>query len=159
MILPRQNTDHLLAALAHLAETIPLTVLDCGRQFDSSVVARAAHGRREIIDRIHVQRAFICSEAVRLIEQTPGGNAPVVILDFLSTFHDENVKINLRKFLLEKSLQHFQRLSRGTGLAVMVHPAPASPDSLYFFQRLQACASQVSMYTLPASGSRQLSFL
>ena len=157
MILPRQNTHHLLVAMAHLAENVPLTVLDCGGRFDSSVVARAAHGRKEIIDRIKVQRAFICSEAVRLVEQTSAENAPVVILDFLSTFYDENVRINMRKFLLERSLQHFQKLSRGAGLAVMVHPPPASPDSLYFFRRLQACASQVSRYELSAPDSRQLS--
>jgi hypothetical protein len=159
MILPRPNTDNLLAAMAHLAEHIPVTVLDCGRQFDSSVIARAAHGRKEIIDRIKIQRAFICTEAVKLIEQLPTRNTPVVILDFLSTFYDENVKIAMRKFLLERSLQHFQRLSRGAGLVVMVHPPPASSDPLYLFHRLQSCASQVSRYETPASDSRQLSFL
>ena len=109
------------------------------------------------MDRIKVQRAFICSEAEKLVRQIEAGNMPVVILDFLSTFHDENVKINLRKFLLERSLQHFQRLSRNAGLAVMVHPPPASPDSLYLFQRLQASASQVSVYETSSSDSQQLS--
>ena len=155
--LPRPDTHNLLAAIAFLAGSFSLTVLDCGRQYDSSMVARAAHGRKEVIDRIKVQRAFICSEAVKLIKQTPAGNTPVIVLDFLSTFHDKNVRINLRKFLLEQSLEHFQRLSLGAGLAVMVHPPPASPDSLYLFRRLQSSASRVSTHETPSPGSQQLS--
>lgn len=136
----------LLAALAYLAQQADLLVLDCGRQFDSSIVARAARGRQEIIDRIKVQRAFTCYEAVKLIEQLPGENNPIVILDLLSTFHDENVKIQSRKFLLEKSIRHFQRLSRGAGLAVSVYPPPDAPDPTWLFERLQSAAPHVSSY-------------
>lgn len=158
LILPNQYHHRLLVAVAHLAGYGPLTVLDCGRQFDSSVVARAAHGRPGIIDRIKVQRAFICYEAVKLLERTPTGNTPILILDFLSTFYDENVKMHIRKFLLESSLKHFQRLSHGAGLAVTVHAPPASGDVDYLFQRLRSSASQVSVYETAVTDSQQLSF-
>jgi hypothetical protein len=120
-------------------------------------VARAACGRGEIIDRVKIQRAFTCFEAVSLIEQLPIRKTPIVILDFLSTFHDENVKIQSRKFLLENSIRHFQRLSHGAGLAVSVYLPPASSDSIYLFERLQAATPQVSNYELPATTSAQLS--
>ena len=101
----------LLVDIARLAYSDELVVLDCGRKYDPSIVARAARGRKEIIDRVKVQRAFTCHEASKLIERTPTQNKPIVILDFLTTFQDENIKINTRKYLLENSLRHIRRLS------------------------------------------------
>jgi len=137
---------HLLTAIAYLARRADLIVLDCGRQFDSSIVARAAKGRGEVVDRIKVQRAFTCYEAAKLIERLPGGKTPIVILDFLSTFHDENVKMQSRKYLLETSLGHFQRLSRGTGLAVSVYVPSGAANSIYLFERLRNAAPRISSY-------------
>jgi hypothetical protein len=153
------SPKQLLIAIAFLAHTAELTVLDCGRRFDSSIVARAARGRREIIDRVKIQRAFTCFEAAKLIEHLPSGEKPILILDILSTFYDENVKARSRKFLLESSIRHFQRLSRGAGLAVSVYPPPNSPDSIYLFQRLQSTAPSVSDYTIPEKESMQLELL
>jgi len=155
LILPRQSRNALLVAMAHIASRSPLIVLDCGRQFDSSIVARAAGGRREIIDRISVQRAFICYEAVKLLERLPVGKTPILVLDFLSTFYDENVKIHTRKFLLENSLQHFQRLSRGAGLAVTIR-AQSSHDDPCLFRRLQSSAPRVSIYETSAPDVQQM---
>jgi hypothetical protein len=150
------SRGQLLTAIALLAHTAELNVLDCGRRFDSTIVARAARGRKEIVDCIKVQRAFTCFEAVKLIERLPQGKAPVVILDFLSTFHDENVRIQDRSFLLETSIRHFQQLGRGAGLAVSVELPPASPDSIHLFNRLQAAAPLLSRYEPLAAASAQL---
>lgn len=155
IISPSQR--RLLIAIAYLAHHTDLIVLDCGRKFDSSIVARAAHGRQEIIDHIKIQRAFTCYEAVKLLERTPTGKIPIVILDFLSTFYDENVKINSRIFLLENSIRHFQRLSYGAGLAVSIYSPPVSPDALYLFERLQAAAPHTSIYELVENKKPQLS--
>jgi hypothetical protein len=155
LIMPSQYRNRLLVAMAHLAVNNSLIVLDCGRQFDSSIVARAARGRPEIIDQIKVQRAFICYEAVKLLESMSTRKTPILILDFLSTFYDENVKMRTRKFLLESSIKHFQRLSQGAGLAVTIHP-PSSHNDFCFFQRLRSAASSVSVYETPAPDSQQL---
>jgi len=136
----------LLIAIAYLAGDTSLVVLDCGRRFDSSIVARAARGRQKIIDNIRVQRAFTCYEAVKLLEQNLPVNTPIIILDFLSTFCDENVRLNLRKFLLERSLHHFQRLSRQAGLSVSVDASGMPVDSIPLFERLCAAAPSVSNY-------------
>ena len=146
----------LLVAIAYLAHNTELIVLDCGRKFDSSIVARAARGRQEIIDRIRIQRAFTCFEAVKLIEGLSSKKSPIIILDFLSTFHDENVKIQSRKYLLETSIRHFQRLSHGVGLAISVSLPPDTPDSIYLFERLQNNAPQVSNYESLENINQQL---
>ena len=146
----------LLIAIAYLARNIPLMVLDCGRQFDSSIVARAARGQQEIIDNIKIQRAFTCYEVVKLLEQKQVGNTPVILLDFLSTFYDENVKISELKFLLENSIRHFQRLSYGAGLAVSIYPPPNPPDAIYLFERLQSVTPYISAYGTLENKTSQL---
>lgn len=148
--------QRLLIAVAQLARVIPLTVFDCGRRFDSSVVARAAHGRKEIVDNIRIQRAFTCFEAVKLLEQERVDKTAIVVLDFLATFYDENVKLSSRNYLLEKSLQHFRRLSQGAGLAVSVYPPAAPGDSVALYERLRSAAPSVSEYTVPESATMQL---
>ncbi len=144
-----------LVAIARLAHIMPLTVFDCGRRFDSSIVTRAAQGRKEIVDNITVQRAFTCFEAVKLLEQKQVGKTPVIILDFLATFYDENVKLSARNFLLQKSIQHFQRLSRLAGLAVSMYPPAASGDSVTLCERLRSAAPSVSDYAAPESINMQ----
>ncbi len=157
LILSRHKHTQLLVAIAHLAQCSPLIVLDCGRQYDPSIVARAAHGRAEVIDRIKIQRAFTCYEAVKLLEQIPAGRVPIVVLDFLSTFYDENVKPGSRKFLLESSLRHFQRLSRGAGLVVSTSTPPDTEDAVYLFERLKSAASTVLTFEPPSGFAAQLS--
>jgi len=154
-ILPRPSKSVNIAA-ADYAEYAPLIILDCGRQFDASIVARAARGRKEITDRIDVQRAFICSEVAKLVEETHAGKRPVVILDLLSTFYDENVRMYTRKFFLESILSHLRRLSRGAGLAVIVPSPPDSFDSQYLFGRLLASAPRVVPYKNPTTSTQQL---
>jgi hypothetical protein len=156
LILPHSHWNRLLIAAAYLAQRGPLTVLDCGRRFDASIVARAARGQAEVIDRIQIQRAFICYEAVKLLERTPAGRTPTLVLDFLSTFYDENVRMDARTFLLESSLRHFQRLSHTAGLVVSTNSPPASPEALYLFERLQSAASQTLIYESPVAASSQL---
>jgi hypothetical protein len=156
IILPPRQRRLLLLAAARLAERGPLRVLDCGRQFDASVVARAARGHSGTIDRIHIQRAFICYEVARLLQQTPADQTPVLVLDMLSTFYDENVRLHTRRFLLESTLLQLKRLSRGAGLAVSVHAPPPSSDAVPLFKRLKACAARVLTYEMSVSASQQM---
>lgn len=146
----------LLTGIAHLAHNAELKVLDCGRKYDSSIVARAAKGRKEIIDRVKVQRAFTCHEASNLIRQTPTQKTPIVILDLLSTFQDENVKIHTRKYLLEHLLRHIHRLNQSAGLAVSVNQPPASSDAVSLFDRLQSATPYIENYP-PSAGEKSSS--
>jgi hypothetical protein len=159
-VLPVHYPKHLLISAAHFVRHSPLTVLDCGRQYDASIVARAAHGRKEVVDRIDVQRAFICSEVARLIRQTPAGKSPLLILDLLSTFCDENVALHKRRFLFASTVSHLKRLSRGAELAVSVQALPETQAAFPFFQRLCSIAPRLVRYQTAGSKqtSRQLSY-
>jgi hypothetical protein len=156
LILPtRLVRTRLLMACARLAERVRLHVLDCGRQFDVSVVARAAGGRREILERITVQRAFICSDTARLLQQTAADGAPILVLDLLSTFCDENVSLPQRRYLFEGCLLEIERLSRGAGAAVVVQPPPQGSDATPFLQSLMTRAVRVLTLEAPTAAARQ----
>jgi hypothetical protein len=145
-VLPRRGVEPLLAACARLAERGPLAVLDCGRQYNPAVVVQAARGRSGITDRIRSQRAFICYEVVKLLQRTPAGRTPILVLDLLSSFYDENVQLRMRQFLLEKAILHLDRLGTGPGLAVFVQPPPPAQEALNLFKRLEDAAPQVVTY-------------
>ena len=154
-IWPHRQYEQLLAACAHLAEGGPLLVLDCNRRYNPAVVARAARGRAEITDRIQSQRAFICYEVVKLLQRTPASKTPVLVLDMLASFYDENVQYRMRRFLLENSIRQLERLSSGAGLAVFVQPPAVEGDSMQLFEHLQSAASQVLTYQAQAPEAEQ----
>jgi hypothetical protein len=148
-IVPRPFRRQLLVAAAGVAQARPLVVLDCGRQFDATSVARAARGRAEVIDRIQVQRAFTCFEAAHLIQTHAASPEPVLVLDLLATFQDENVPFNARRYLLEETVKALQELNRGAGLAVSAHPPADNPESRWLLDCLRSAASQVLSYEAP----------
>jgi hypothetical protein len=157
-IFPRQHLTQLLTACAHLGERGPLIVLDCGRQYNPAIVVEAANGRTEITDRIHSQRAFICYEVVKLLQKTPTGKTPILVLDLLSSFYDENVQFRMRQFLLERAVMHLERLSKDAGLAVFVQPPPNDADAANLFKRLEFVAPQVVTYETVAAQPKQGKF-
>src|SRR5512137_642239 len=68
---PRSLNTALLTAIARLGEGGPVRVLDGGNRFNAYVVARAARGRPEVLNRITVSRAFTCYQVLSLLESTP----------------------------------------------------------------------------------------
>lgn len=145
-ILPREHVTQLVEACGYLARRGPLLVLDCGRQYDPSLVLRAAMGREEILNRIHSRRALNCFEASKLLQITQTGKAPIIVLDLLSSFYDENVQYRMRQFLLGNCVTHLQRLSKGAGLAVFVQPFPNDTLAEDLFNRLRNAAPHVVTY-------------
>ena len=141
---PRSLNATMLAVIARLGESGPLRVLDGGNRFNAYTVARAAHGRQDILDRITVARAFTCYQVLSLLEDTPAIQIPFVILDFLSTFYDESVQVGERKRLLRACTLHLERLAGASGGAVSVHP-PAVPSqaAVELLRLLQASAGEV----------------
>ena len=124
---PRSMNATLLTAIARLGERGALRVLDGGNRFNAYLVARAARGRPEVMNRITVSRAFTCYQVLSLLESTPAIQVPFVVLDMLSTFYDESVQVGERKRLLRSCITHLKRLERVAGGVVSVHP-PSVPS-------------------------------
>jgi hypothetical protein len=144
LVLARGMHKPLLSNLFRLAERGPLTVLDGGNRFNAYLVARGAHGRTELLERITVSRAFTCYQMLTLLETTHSLPIPILALDLLNTFYDESVRVNERRRLLESCIAHLDRLGRLAGGAVTVHPpAVPSPAAIEFVQMLQSHAADI----------------
>ncbi len=154
---PRSINTTMLTAIAHLGERGALRVLDGGNRFNAYIVARAARGRPEVLNRITVSRAFTCYQVLSLLESTPAIQVPFVVLDMLSTFYDESVKIGDRKRLLRSCIAQVERLQRIAGGVVSIHP-PAIPSvaALELLGLLQASASDAFFIQPVASAPEPL---
>ena len=119
---PRNLNTTMLNAIARLGERGAVRILDGGNRFNAYLVARAAHGRLEVLNRITISRAFTCYQVRSLLESTPATPVPFVVLDMLSTFYDESVQVGERKRLLQACTRHLERLAGAAGGAVSVHP-------------------------------------
>jgi hypothetical protein len=123
LIHPHPGTSRLLLDLAaSLALRGPLVVLDGGNCFNLYMVAQALRkgsaNVRQALGPIQVARAFTCYQMAALICQALENlaaleaAAPLMVLDFLNTFQDENVSLGERKRLLRSTLpalrQHCQ---------------------------------------------------
>ena len=139
---PRSMNSTMLTAIARLGEHGSLRILDGGNRFNAYVVARAAHGRQDVLNRITVSRAFIFYQVLSLLESTPATQSPFVVLDLLSTFYDESVKIGERKRLLQACIAHLERLKQKGGGVVSIHP-PSAPvaEAMELLELLQASAT------------------
>jgi hypothetical protein len=129
LVAPRSFTGKVLNAFtAHLALKGPVQVLDGGNQFDVHTIARLIRRQtaqlETVLQCVAVARAFTCYQMIALLQQQPVSAVPVLVLDLLSTFCDENVSANERLRLLDQGLEQLQRLSRPAPVVVSVSPLP-----------------------------------
>lgn len=122
---PRQIRRELMTVLTvQLALLGAVRVLDGGNCFDGLKLAREL--RRQTRDyhvclqRVSVARAFTCYQMARLLTLPPVEARPMLVLELLTTFGDENVPYHERKRLLQKSLPHLKRISQFAPVFVSV---------------------------------------
>ena len=127
--------------IARLALNGPLRVLDGGGRFNPYSLGRPLRRLTpqvaEAMKRIHIQRAFTCYQMAALLDELcvyddgavpfPVGGTPAVpllALDLLNTFHDEDVAAPERRRLLTDGLVRLNSLSKIVPVAVTasLHP-------------------------------------
>lgn len=116
----------MLELAARLALNGRLRVLDGGNRFNVYPVARTIrrytaelHGA---LARIHLARAFTCYQMTAMLAEADTNGLPTLVLDFLSTFYDENVSMAESRRLLDECLRHLKRLSRCAPVVVSAKP-------------------------------------
>ncbi len=135
LIAPRAAGNRLVnACAASLALSCPVRVLDGGNGFDALAIARLVrrqtHRVEASLGRIRVARAFTCYQVAALLAGLEAGAAPILALDLLATFGDENVLAAERLRLLRQCLAHLKRLAGQAPLLVSVSlPVSAAPAS------------------------------
>ena len=144
---PHAAQGHMLDLAARLAVGGPLRVFDCGNQFNVYPVARLVRSRTadltQALGRIHLARAFTCYQVLALLEEAPDGTTPTLVLDLLSTFYDEDLKLPESQRLLRLCLEQLDRLSQAA--PVIVSARPPKPivyaERIVLLEALRAAAS------------------
>lgn len=147
MVVDRPASLLLPALIARLALRTRLRVIDAGNCFAAFAIARelrrATPDLEAALKRIQVRRAFTCYQALAMLEDTPAETFPVVILDLLCTFYDENVRLVERQRLLMRCTQALQRIGRQAPVGVVVYQRPERPETPLLLKTLERAAGQV----------------
>jgi hypothetical protein len=169
----------LTAATTIAAGGLPVRLFDGGNSFDGYFVARLARqlalasarpmpftdrassrfGTPEghpggdpydILDRMHLSRAFTCFQLAELIENAPGGLEPLFVLDLLATFYDESVPLRDSERLLATTLTHLRRLAAvGPVIVGGREPQTLVKERWLLLDQLQAAADAAWMLRPP----------
>jgi len=108
--------------LAALAVHHRVIVVDGGNCFDGYALARALRQLtphvQTALKQVYLSRAFTCYQMIAMLADLPIDGTPVIILDILSTFLDENVKFAKRQHLLYNSLALLKCISETAPVAI-----------------------------------------
>jgi len=155
---PHAVTPGMQELAARLAMQGPLRVLDGGNRFNVYPVAvnlrRRTTQLEESLARITLARAFTCYQMHTLLCDTPAAPVPTLILDLLSTFLDENVRLEESRRLLEACLGEIRRLNEQAPVVVSIKPLlPISQERTPLLEMIEAAATQVLAFEKPRPAS------
>jgi hypothetical protein len=99
------------------------------------------------MERIRLARAFTCYQMAALLEdleRAPRSGVPLLALDFLSTFADQNVATPERRRLLKDCLSRLHRLCRLGPVGVWVRARTVVPPEMSeFLERMERSSARV----------------
>jgi len=133
VVAPRTVVSSFMSMVTSLALRGRVLVVDGGNCFDGYGLARALRGQTHEIEaalkQVWLSRAFTCYQMVAMLAELPVDGTPLIVLDMLSTFLDENVNFAKRQRLLESSLNLLRRISQGAPVAVWARARTASTNT------------------------------
>lgn len=153
VLAPHRAQRQMMTILAaRLALTGRVRLVDAGNCFDGYGLARQLRQQtsywQAALERVSVARAFTCYQVETLLTESVSDFSPLLVLNLLDTFYDENVKLAERMRLLEVSLAELRRLCRAASVAVSASvPARDQPGEL--LEMLAGTAGQVWSFEEP----------
>lgn len=155
LLAPDAAAGALFEMLARLALQGPVYVLDGGNTFRGYSLARAL--RRTTPDiaapmhNVLLSRAFTCYQMAALCGEEEFAAHPILVLDFLATFYDQDVRAAERRRLLNACLRRLKLLSKNAPVAVWVRQRSTIPqEALGYLDIVLAAAGQVWRPASPA---------
>lgn len=124
-------SDKMLQLISLLCLKQPVTVLDCGNRSNMYAVAKLIRPFTSdpvgVMSHIRLSRAFTCIQVLAMLQSVSGTppREPLVVLDLLATFLDEDVKLKDSQRLLTHSIACLKKLSQSAPVVISVRPIPA----------------------------------
>lgn len=106
---------------------------------------------KQVLDGLRLARAFTCYQMRALLESAPPDKDPLLVLDVMSTFFDQDIPVETRLRVFGQCCQHLQRLAVYRPVAVLAQPKQPASDYEQFYALLAAITSQV-VHVTPAAG-------
>lgn len=144
-----------LQMVAALSTDQRLLLLDCGTRANMYSVAKSIRPLTRdpiaALRNIELSRAFTSFQVLAMFEKAePLAKRPVIVLDFLSTFYDAEIKLKEARWLFEQCLRHLHRLSEAAPVMVSAKPTPMLAADKDFLLHLLADHADVT-WTPPPS--------
>jgi hypothetical protein len=158
---PHAASAYLLSICAEIAVQRPLRVLDFGNRCDMYFAARQlrmmTNDPVKAMRNIRLQRAFTCYQALSLLRQLedPEPDMPVIILDLLAPFLDENIQPREIDRLFRASVEQIRNAMQTRPLLIGVKPIPQRLE-LTRMGLLKWLTSEFGMLRLSESGNVEL---
>jgi hypothetical protein len=113
--------------IAHLALSAPVRVFDCGNRTNVFPIAKVIRSLttdvNDALAAIQISRAFTCYQVTSMLHQEPDlKGTPIIVVDLLSTFLDEDVSLAESHRLLAQSIDSLRRLCQTSPVLVSVSP-------------------------------------
>lgn len=105
-------------------------------------VSRYTNAFNEALDQMTLVRARTCFQLLDLLKAADRQNKPVLILDFLYHFYNQDLKLSLRDHILEECCQYTKRLALCNPVAVLV-PKLKTEDYNRFYPLLAGIADEI----------------
>lgn len=146
--------DHnaLLTLIAQLALHQSVRVIVGGSRFQAHTLARLIRRQtvhvEAVLARIDVARPFTCYQTTAMFEQLATTPKPLIILDLLQTFADENISTQESYRLLYLILNDLHHLRQAAPVIISLQPPP-QPDRAGLVTILQKTADIVLLPDRP----------
>jgi hypothetical protein len=150
---PRAARPLIFDMISRLALREDVQVLDGGNCFNAYLcsrnLARLIRFQPELtlnaaLRRIRISRAFTCYQMLAMLQDTSPAPRPILVLDLLSTFYDENVRDEESIRLLRICVDLLLELSRRAPMVVTTAPVPPKGSQRAgLLEILQAAAAEI----------------
>ena len=123
-------TEKMLELVAALALKQRATILDCGNRSNMYAVAKTIRPYTSdpaaVMANIRLSRAFTCYQVLAMLEAVAAAppHEPLIVLDLLATFLDEDVELKDSQRLLTRSLTCLRLLGQSAPVVVSAKPVP-----------------------------------
>jgi hypothetical protein len=106
----------------------PLFVVSGSEWLPAYELARIVRGKtlqvRQALNRLTTVRASTCYRLLDSLAGIPSSGEPVLVLDFLHTFYDDDIPLRVRFFKLRECCRELKRLAFYRPVVLMMQEAP-----------------------------------
>ncbi len=118
----------------HFAIRGPLRVVVAGNRisFDRMplhLLDQPSHFEK-ILDAVKITRGETCYQLLHALQKTTPSSQPLIVMDILQSFYEENLTDKEVDWVLEDSIYNLRRLSRSAPVLVSASPHPSRPNLL-----------------------------